>query len=191
MALSVKIKQLHQIISALEKFQTRKKSMFSLDKLAMHLNLSDRELGETLELVFRFQELFNSKYEDYILLKKWKNNKNYLVLKPKSDVKSSITNESKEIEIDQEQVSSLNDIVYYFLHVKIGKGFDIKQSNTRISNKVKQLKKSHPYFFEYRGNGLVYPSKLAVETGKLVSFYNKSKKIITQLEVEDYLIQIV
>jgi hypothetical protein len=191
MALSVKIKQLHQIISALEKFQTRKKSMFSLDKLAMYLNLSDRELDENLELVFRFQELFNSAYEDYFLLKKWKNNKNYLVLKPKSDVKSSITNESKEIEIDQEQVSALNDIVYYFLHVKIGKGFDIKQSNTRISNKVRELKKSHPYFFEYRGNGLVYPSKLAVETGKLISFYNKSKKIITQLEVEDYLIQIV
>ena len=191
MALSVKIKQLHQIISALEKFQTRKKSMFSLDKLAMFLNLSERELDETLELVFRFQELFNSAYEDYFLLKKWKNNKNYLVLKPKSDVKSSITNESKEIEIEQEQVSSLNDIVYYFLHVKIGKGFDIKQSNTRISNRVKQLKKPHPYFFEYRGNGLVYPSELAVETGKLISFYNKSKKIITQLEVEDYLIQIV
>jgi len=191
MALSVKIKQLHQIISALEKFQTRKKSMFSLDKLAMHLNLSDRELDETLELVFRFQELFNSAYEDYFLLKKWKNNKNYLVLKPKSDVKSSITNESKEIEIDQEHVSALNDIVYYFLHIKIGKGFNINQNNAGLSKKVRELKRSHPYFFEYRGNGLVYPSKLAVETGKLISFYNKSKKIITQLEVEDYLIQIV
>jgi len=191
MALSVKIKQLHQVILALEKFQTQKNSMFSLDKLAMYLNLSDRELNEILELVLSFQELFNSSYEDHILLKKWKNNKGYLVLKLKSDVKNPITHELKEIEIDQEQVSTLNDIVYYFLRVKIGKGFNIKQNSTRISKKVRELKRSHPYFFEYRGNGLVYPSKLAVETGKLISFYNKSKKLITRLEIEDYLIQIV
>jgi len=190
MAQSVKIKQLHQIISALEKFQTRKNGMFSLDKLATYLNLSDRELNEILELVFRFQMLFNSAFENYILFKKWKNNKNYLVLKLKSEVKNPITNEPKEIEINQEQVSALNDIVYYFLHVKIGKGFVIKQNNTELSKKVRELKRSHPYFFEYRGNGLIYPSKLAVETGKLISFYNKSKKLITQLEVEDYLIQI-
>ena len=190
MAQSVKIKQLHQVISALEKFQTRKNGMFSLDKLATYLNLSDRELNEILELVFRFQMLFNSAFENYILFKKWKNNKNYLVLKLKSEIKNPITNEPKEIEINQEQVSALNDIVYYFLHVKIGKGFVIKQNNTELSKKVRELKRSHPYFFEYRGNGLIYPSKLAVETGKLISFYNKSKKLITQLEVEDYLIQI-
>ena len=190
MAHSVKIKQLHQVISALEKFQARKNSMLSLDKLATYLNLSDRELNVILELVFRFQELFNSMYDEYILFKKWKNNKNYLVLKLKSEVKNPFANEPKEIEINQEQVSALNDIVYYFLHVKIGKGFDIKQNNTNLSKKVRKLKISHPHFFEYRGNGLIYPSKLAVETGKLISFYNKSKKLITKLEVEDYLIQI-
>jgi len=190
MAQSVIIKQLHQVISALEKFQTRKNSMFSLDKLATYLNLSNKELDEILELVFRFQMLFNSAFEDYILFKKWKNNKNYLVLKRKSEVKNPITNELKEIEIDREQARVLNDIVYYFLHVKIGKGFDIKQNSTELSKKVRELKRSHQYFFEYRGTGLIYPSKLAVETGKLISFYNKSKKLITKLEVEDYLIQI-
>lgn len=190
MAQSVIIKQLHQVLSALEKFQTRKNSMFSLDKLATYLNLAGRELDEILELVFRFQMLFNSTLEDYFLFKKWKNNKNYLVLKPKSDVKNPITNEPKEIEIDQGQVRILNDIVYYFLHVKIGKGFNIKQNSTELSKKVKELKRFHPYFFEYRGNGLIYPSKLAIETGKVISFYNKSKKLITQFEVEDYLIQI-
>ena len=190
MAQSVIIKQLHQVLSALEKFQTRKNSMFSLDKLATYLNLAGRELDEILELVFRFQMLFNSAFEDYFLFKKWKNNKNYLVLKLKSEVKNPITNEPKEIEIDQGQARVLNDIVYYFLHVKIGKGFDIKQNSTELSKKVRELKRFHPYFFEYRGNGLIYPSKLAIETGKVISFYNKSKKLITQFEVEDYLIQI-
>ena len=190
MAQSVKFKQLHQIISALEKFQSRNKSMFSLERLATYLQLSVGELNEILELVFRFQNLFNSVFEGFYLFKKWKNNKIYLVLKLKSEVKKPITNEPKEIEIEQGQVRALNDIVYYFLHVKIGKGFNIKQNSTELSKKIRELKRCHPYFFEYRGNGLIYPSKLAVETGKLISIYKKSKKLITKLEVEEYLIQI-
>jgi len=191
MAHSVNFNQLHKLISALEKFQTRKKSMFSLDKLATYLQISEEELYEILELVFSFQKLFSSVFEDFYLFKKWKNNKTYLVLKLKSDVEKPITNEPNEIELDQEQVNLLNDIVYYFQHIKIGKGFDIKQNTTVLSRKVYELKQDHPYFFEYRGNGLIYPSKLAIETGKLISIYNKSKKLITKLEVEDYLIQIV
>lgn len=191
MAQSVKIKQLHQLISALEKFQTRKSSRFSLEKLTTYLQLSDVELNEILELVFRFQKLFNSVFEDFYLFEKSINNKTFLVLKLKSDVNNRITDEPKEIELSQEQVKVLNDIVYYFQHIKIGKGFDIKQNNTELSRKVSRLKRSHPYFFEYRGNGLIYPSKFAIETGKLISFHNKSKKEIKTLIVEDYLIQIV
>ena len=191
MAQNSKFKQLHQIISALEKFQTREKSVFNLDKLTAYLHLSEGELHEILELVFRFQKLFSTTFEEFYLYKKWKNKKTYLVLKLKSDVKKTIANEPKEIEINQEQVRVLNDLVYYFQHVKIGRGFDIKQNTTELSRKIKDIKRFHPYFFEYRGNGLIYPSKLAIETGRLISFYNKSKKSITKLEVEDYLIQIV
>jgi len=191
MAQSVIFKQLHQVISALEKFQTKKSNMFNLDKLAAYLQLSEEELSEILELVFRFQKLFSSVFEDYYLFKKWKNNKSYLFLKLKSEVKSLITEEPIEIEINQEQIRILNDIVYYFQHVKIGGGFDIKQTNTDFSRKIKDLRRLHPYFFEYRGNGLIYPSKIALETGKLISYHNKSKKLIKKLEIEDYLIQII
>jgi hypothetical protein len=190
MAQSDTIKQLHKLISALEKFQTRKKSMFSLDKMATFLELSEEELDEILELVFQFQKLFNSVFEDFYLFKKWKNNKTYIVLKLKSEVKNISSNEPKEIEINKEQIKVLNDIVYYFQHIKIGSGFDIKHNTTELSRKVSELKRSHPFFFEYRGNGLVYPSKLAVELGKNISFHNKSKKLINKLEIEDYLIQI-
>jgi hypothetical protein len=191
MALSVTVKHLHQIISALEKFRMQKKNLFNLDKLATYLDLSVGDLNEVLELVLRFQNLFSSELEEYHLSKKWKNNKTYLVLKLKSEVKNHIPNERKEIEITQEQIRVLNDIVYYFQRVKIGVGFDIKQTNTEFSRKIKDLKRSHPYFFEFRGNGLIYPSKVALETGKLISFHNKTKKLIKKLEVEDYLIQIV
>ncbi len=191
MAQSVKIKQLHQIISALEKFRTRQDSLFSLDKLVNYLNLSKRDLEEVLELVFRFQNLFNSVISDFVLCKKWRNEKYYLMLKPKSEVSSQYLSDLKEVEINQTQVNLLSDVIYYFQHIKIGKGFTIKGNKTELSKKVKQLNRSHPYFFEYRGNGLIYPSKLAAEAGKLIQSYNRSKKAISKLQIEDFIIQIV
>jgi len=191
MVQSVKIKQLHQIISALERFQTRKTSLFSLDKLANYLNLSERDLEELLELVFRFQNLFDSVISNFVLCKKWRNDKYYLMLKPKSEVSSQDLSDLKELEINQTQVNLLSDVIYYFQHIKIGKGFNIKGNKTELSKKVKQLNRSHPYFFEHRGNGLIYPSKLAVEAGKLIQSYNRSKKAISKLQIEDFIIQIV
>ncbi len=191
MAQSDKINQLQKIISALEQFQTRKNSLFSLKKLATYLNVSERDLEEVLELVFRFQKLFSSMFEGYVLVKKWKNGNSYLTLKPKIEVKNFDALELKEIEIDKEQADLLNDIVYYFHHVKIGKGFDAKRNGTELSKKVKQLNRALPCLFERRGNGLIYPSKLAVEAGKLIQSYKRSKKTLSKLEIEDYLIQIV
>ena len=191
MAQNAKFKQLHQIVSALERFQTRKNSLFSLDKLAKYLNLSERDLEEVLELVFRFQNLFNSVFSDFILCKKWRSDRRYLILKPKSDVTCQFLSDLKEIEINQTQVNLLSDIIYYFQHVKIGKGFNIIRNKTELSKKVKQFNRSHPYFFELRGNGLIYPSKLAVEAGRLIQSYNRSKKSISKLQIEDFIIQIV
>ena len=191
MAQGTKIKQLHQIVSALEKFQTRKNSLFSLDKLANFLNMSERDLEEVLELVFRFQNLFNSVISGFVLCKKWRNDKSYLVLKSKSEVSNQDLSDLKEVEISQTQVNLLSDVIYYFQHIKIGKGFNINRNNTELSKKVKQLNRSHSYFFEHRGNGLIYPSKLAIEAGKLIQSYNRSKKTISKLQIEDFIIQIV
>ena len=191
MAQSEKIKQLNQILSALEKFQVRKNSLFSLDKLAEYLKLSTSELDAVLEVIFRFQKLFSCVFEDYILCKKWKNDKTYLILRPKSEVKDSSVLELKEIEIDRDQVKLLSDIIYFFQRVKIGKGFDLKRNGTELSKKVKELKKAHPYFFDSKGNGLVYPSKLAVEAGNLVLSYDRSKKSVSKLQIGEYFVIIV
>jgi len=191
MAQSDKVRQLHQIISAIEQFEKRKNSLFSLEKLINYLNLSEGELEEMLELVFRFQNLFNSVFTNHVLVKKWKNDKSYLILKEKSEVRKSGEEEPRESDIDKEQVKLLNDVVYYFQHVKIGKGFDVRRNGTELSKKVKQFNRSHPYFFERRGNSLIYPSKLAVEAGKLIQSYKKSKKTLSKLEIEEYLINII
>ncbi len=192
MTQSAKIKQLNQILSALEKFQVRKNSLFNLDKLAEYLKLSASELEDVLKLIFRFQHLFSSAFEGFILCKKWKNNnKSYLILKPKSEVKDNSVLEPKEIEIARDQVKLLSDIAYYFQRVKIGKGFNLKRNGTELSRKIKELKKSHPYFFESKGNGLVYPSKLAVDAGNLILSYDRSKRSFSQLKIGDYTIKII
>jgi len=191
MAQSEKIKQLNQILSALEKFQVRKNSLFSLDKLAEYLKLSASELDAVLEVIFRFQKLFDYVFEGYVLCKKWKNNKIYLILKPKSEVKDASVLELKEIEIDRDQLKLLSDIVYFFQRVKIGKGFDLKRNGTELSRKVKELKKAHPYFFESKGNGLVYPSELAVDAGNLILSYERTKKSVSKLQIGEYFVKIV
>jgi len=191
MTQSAKIKQLNQVLLALEKFQVRKNSLLSLDKLAEYLKLSARELDDILKLIFRFQQLFASTFEGFILCKKWKNNKSYLILKAKSEVKDISVLEPKEIEIDRDQVNLLSDIVYYFQRVKIGKGFNLKRNGTELSRKVKELRKVHPYFFESKGNGLVYPSKLAVEAGNLTRSYDRSKKSFSQVEIGEYTMKLI
>ena len=191
MTQSAKIKQLNQILSALEKFQVRKNQLFSLDKLAEYLKLSASELEEVLKLIFRFQQLFSSDFDGYYLFKKWRNNKTYLILKPKSESRDNSFLEPKEIEIARHQIKLLSDIAYYFQRVKIGKGFDLRRNGTELSRKVKELKRSHPYFFESKGNGLVYPSQLAVDTGNLILSYDRSKRSFSQLKIGDYTIKII
>ena len=191
MTQSVKIKWLNQVLLALEKFPVRKNSLLSLDKLTDYLNLSASELEEVLKLIFRFQKLFNSAFEGFVLCKKWRNDKKFLILKQKSEVKDDNILELKEIKIAREQIKLLSDITYYFQRVKIGKGFNLKRNGTELSRKVKQLKKSHPYFFESKGNGLVYPSKLAVEAGNLILSYDRSKKSFSRLKIDDYTIKII
>jgi len=97
MAQSDKVRQLHQIILAIEQFETRKNSLFSLEKLANYLNLSERELEEMIEIVFRFQNLFNSVFTNHVLVKKWKNDKSYLILKEKSGVKKTVKKSQKKL----------------------------------------------------------------------------------------------
>ena len=191
MTQSATTKLLNQVLLALEKFQTRKNSLFSLDKLAEYLKLSPSELEEVLKLIFRFQRLFSSVFEGYFLCKKWKNDKSYMVLKPKSEVEDFSFLEPKEIEITREQVKLLSDVVYFFQRVKIGKGFDLKRNGTELSRKLKELKKAHPYFFESKGNGPVYPSELAVEAGNLVLSYDRSNRSFSRLKIGDYTVKII
>ena len=95
------------------------------------------------------------------------------------------------IKLNHEHIQLLNDIIYYFNHIKIGKAFNSNTHNSALTQKVKKLRKLHPYFFENRGNGTIYPSKLASQLGKTLSLYKKVNRKIQNFEIEGYQIKVV
>jgi len=79
-----------------------------------------------------------------------------------------------------------NDIIYVFKFVKRGKGFDIYQNGSELLVNLKQLKVEHPYLFESKGNGIIYPSELGLNLGELIISYNKSNREIKKLTVDNF-----
>ncbi|MFX1589475.1 MAG: hypothetical protein ACFFC1_15085 [Promethearchaeota archaeon] len=185
MPLSWKIQKLHKILDILKQFNKHPNSNFNFSKLEEVLGLFPKEGEELLNLIFQFQELFHSKLNGYVLYKKRKNTNLYLALKAKSQIKDGDNLDVNEINITKAESNLLSDIIYYFQHIKIGKGFDVSYNNSELIQKVKCLKGTHPYFFEHRGNGLIYPTKLAVDIGVEILSYQRGNKPITELNIND------
>jgi len=191
MSSSIKIKHLTQILYALEEFKRRKQCLLNINKLAEVMNLSMNEVQKAIDLLLQFQQLLVKDLNGYTFCKKWKNNHIFLWLESKKDTRMNfIELTSKEIQLNTDHSKLLSDITYYFTHVNIGKGFDLQHQGTELSKKVRQLEHVHPYLFEHRGNGLIYPTNIAVSIGTMIRSYTKSNRVLSQLQVEDYIINI-
>ncbi|MFX0032555.1 MAG: hypothetical protein ACFE8E_02830 [Candidatus Hodarchaeota archaeon] len=187
---SDKFQLLLNIIHALEKFQDHPQAQFNFSKLCKGLKLLPKEGEELLDMIFRFQSLFRSHLEGFTICKKRRNTTLYLTLKAQSEVEKIETAESHEITINIEHSNVLSDIIYYFQHINIGKGFNLNQNNSELIHKVKHLKNNHPYFFEHRGNGLTYPTKLAIDLGTHILSYKRGNKPIRKINLLNYKITI-
>lgn len=190
MSQSQKIRQLNQILEALEEFKHRKNYILNFSKLASLMKISNSELEEIMNLILRFQYLFKEHFNGKVLSKKWKNNQFYFKLISELCDDENRYDLRKQIEINVEHSQLLNDIIYCFQHVNIGKGFDIKHNITELPKKVKKLYAIHPYFFENRGNGLIYPTNLAIELGKAIRTYNKINREVRDIRIEEYRVKI-
>lgn len=191
MSKSLTIHYLDKILDLLEDLQQRKPSLLNLTRLFKLLNFPKEELENLIEIIFRFQNFFSNPKEKFWLTKLWLNGQFYLKLIPISENIYDKPSNQKFIKLNHEHIQLLNDIIYYFNHIKIGKSFNSNTHNSALTQKVKKLKKLHPYFFENRGNGTFYPTKLASQLGKTVSLYNKSNRKIHNLEIEGYQIMVV
>ncbi len=178
--------QLYKILDLLEQFCRKKNQNISLIKLANALNLSSGELDLLIEVIFRFQSIFKNFPQKQILSKIWRKGECYLTLTNKNG-----NSFSTEIRVTKEDLHLLSDVAYYFCHVNIGQGFSIKFVPTDLLKKIKLLQKKHPYFFEYRGNGLVYPSELALKLGKILETYNRANRSIITVSCGEYIVKII
>lgn len=180
----ITISQIKTWTNLLMQFIEKGHSSLNINKVADGLHLTAYGMEELLELTFEWQKIFHSFLPGYSFIKVWKNNTWQLILTPKSLYHT-------EIQISHEEINILNDIIYYFQHIAKGKGFNTRYSTSELLEKLKHLYKIHPYFFERRGNGLVYPSTLALSLGNILEQYNRTNKDINCISVEECVIRIV
>jgi hypothetical protein len=170
-------------LELLEQFVQNGHHSININKVANGLHLSPDAIDQLLELTLQYQELFCSILPDNSLIKIRKNDTWYLTISPRSENRT-------EIQISREELDLLNDVMYYFQHIVKGKGFDTRFTTSELLEKVKRLNKAHPYFFERRGNGFVYPSTLALSLGSKLEKLNRTKKMVNCISINNLLIQI-
>lgn len=183
------LKVLNQIIDYLSKFEDHYDKKFNFSKLANLLNIPSSEVDEIVYLLLNFQENFEKVFKKYRLLKYRTNNHIYLITEKKSELnKCEIPN---FIEISASNITLLNDIIYVFKYIKRGKGFDLIRNGSELLTKIKHLMEVHPFLFESKGKGMVYPSELGLKLGEVVISYNKSNKTLENVIIDNNIITVI
>ena len=191
MSKSLTIHDLYKVLDLLEDLQRQKKILLNLTRLFELLNISEEDLENLTELIFRFQTFFSNSNEEFWLTKLWINGQIYLKLIPISKDRLDKSSDQKIIKLKHEHIQLLNDIIYYFNNIKIGKAFNSNTHISALTQKIKKLRKIHPYFFENKGNGIIYPSKLASQLGKTLNLYKKGNRKVQDIQIEGYQIKVV
>ncbi len=172
---------LHQILDVLSKFAKNYNKRLNFSKFASYLKLNPSEVEEIIFLLLDFQELYETTLNKYSLKKRINNNQVYLVTEKIQKLNSI----PLKIRMSQSHINQFNDIIYFFKHVKRGKGFDVQTNGTDLLKNVKELCDFYPYCFQEQQNGLVYPSKFGLKLGELLLSYKKSNKNIKKIDIEE------
>ena len=187
---SLNIQCFQHFLDLLETFRKRNNSLFNLSKFFEYWDISEEELEPFTQLLIRFQ-LFLLNDSGAIRLRSiWRDTKLYLQIKSPSEQDSNIPIIFREIELKLEDSHLLNDVIHYFEHINIGKGFKFNSINSDFAEKIKKLHKAYPFFFENRGDGAIYPTKLASKLGRTISLYKKSNRSLQNIEIEGYHIRV-
>lgn len=178
------LKVLNQIVDYLGKFEKYYDRNFNFSKLVKLLRIPQSQTDDIIHLLLNFQEKFENVFTKYKIRRYLMNNQAYLIAEKK--VKSEVIDAPLIIEISSSHIELLNDIIYIFKHIKRGNGFDIVKNGSELLAKVKKLRDTHPYLFETKGNGIVYPSELGLKLGELIISYNKSNKKIQTVNIGNH-----
>ena len=183
METEINISQIKTWLTLLKQFIEKGHTSLNINKVANALHLTANGMEELLGLTFEWQKIFHSILLENSFIKVRKNDTWHLIISPRSLYHT-------EIQISHEEINILNDVIYYFQHIAKGKGFNTRFTTTKLLEKLKHLHKIHPYLFESRGNGLIYPSSLALSLGSTLEKYNRTNKDTNCISVEEYLIRI-
>jgi hypothetical protein len=178
------LKVINQIVDYLAGFENHYDRKFNFSKLVKLLKIPHSQTDDIIYLLLNFQEKFENVFKKYKIRKFPANNQVYLITERKDEYKE--IEAPPTIEISSSHIELLNDIIYIFKHVKRGNGFDIVKNGSELLTKVKELRDTHPYLFETKGNGVVYPSELGLKLGELIISYNKSNQKIQTISIGNH-----
>ena len=181
---------INQTIESLGKFEGNYDKKFNFSELSRRLNIPNTEIDDFIYLLLNFQEKFENVFLTYRLKKKIENGTIYLTVE-KREIEGIPIRPPGIIAFSPFQIQLLNDIIYSFRHVKRGKGFDVAKNGTELSSNLKQLRSEHPYLFEIKSNGLIYPSPFGLKLGDLIISYNKGNKEITEMTIDNHKVLVV
>jgi len=184
------IDTLNYVIDALEGFREDYTKKFNFTKLMEYLKVPKSEIESIIYLILNFQEKFNDVFKNHVLKKKINNGNLYLRAEPKKPDQRPIFI-PEVIEIKHSVLPIVSDLIYLFKYVKRGKGFDIKKNGTDLLKNIKNLQEEHPYLFEVKENGLIYPSELGLKFGQLLLSFNKNNREFTDLTVDNYSFKVI
>ena len=185
------LQTINQIIDIIGGFGDNYDKKLNFSKLARLLKISPSEIDDVIYLLLNFQEKFEITFRNYHLKKKRENSQVYLIAERNQAYNLKELHIPNVIEIDTFQLKLFNDIIYTFKFIKRGKGFDIVKNGTNLSTNLKALLIKHPYFFELKENGLIYPSHFGLKLGNIILSYNKGNKEFKKIIIENHTIMVV
>jgi hypothetical protein len=188
------IENMLRIIEALKLFKGKYDKRVNISKLCDKLKISVKDREKYLNLILKFQELFQDIFDSHSLDLKKERNVLYFTTKKKNPPKKDTKNSSKKntppdkIALSDDDFSLLNDIIYLFTNVRRGKGFSFAEMNSDLMKGLKRLRREHPYLFFSNGHGLVYPTEFTIELAHKIRSYLKCNRSFETLKVKNCMI---
>ncbi|MFX1399328.1 MAG: hypothetical protein ACFFAS_20065 [Promethearchaeota archaeon] len=180
----VPISKITEILNSLVSFKGKYDKKFNFTLLARHFKLNNQEAHALVDLILAMQDILRTTFQDYRLKKKNEKGVIYLI------TEKLMKNIPSKINIQKKHIEMMGDLIYSFLEIRRGKGFDIEDHNCTLARMVKAVREQHPYFFYKNGSELVYPSKLGLELGRSILSLKKLNKTLSILKIGRHEIEV-
>jgi hypothetical protein len=176
------LSKIQKIMDILEEFRNNYSKRLNFSKIAKLLDLSPAEGEKIISILLQSQDLFTHIFQNHQLNKFVENNQVYLTTTP--------TYLKRYHVLTSTQIGLMNDIVYTFKNVKRGQGFAVEANSSILLKKIKKLQIQHPYLFDKRGNGLIYPSKIGLRLGEFILSCTRNNKEIKKIPIDNYIFMV-